>query len=316
MKAAKLVETAREAAEVRTHQTDPNVVALNVERIRTWVNVFFWTGITLGLTFTMANVQSFASVGAEKFSIQWWIAWLLDPMVSLPLLGVLIGEQVLTRWNVKSGAWVHVVKWVTLSCTYAMNTWQAWEAKDPAKILLHSVPPLVVVCAAEGLTDLRHRITTAVTKAVESVSADASAGAPATPPVEVPVSAPAVPPVGAPVSTPASRLPERLSTASQATPESPAGPPVQAPAEPPADRPKRTRTATAKKPPKAKKLTPAEAREKAWELLKKDPDMSAPALAVELGKSPTSGHVRDMKAKLLREMQEAGELPSVRAIGA
>lgn len=171
MKAAKLVESAREAAEVRTHQTDPNVVALNVERIRTWVNVFFWVGITLGLTFTMANVQGFAAGGVPKFSIQWWIAWLLDPMVSLPLLGVLIGEQVLTRYNVKSGAWVHVVKWVTLACTYAMNTWQAWEAQDPAKILLHSVPPLVVVCAAEGLTDLRHRITEAVTKAVEGAAA-------------------------------------------------------------------------------------------------------------------------------------------------
>ena len=167
-KAAKLVESAREAAEVRAHQTNPNVVALNVERIRTWVNVFFWVGITLGLTFTMANVQSFAAVGAEKYSIQWFIAWLLDPMVSLPLLGVLIGEQILTRYNVKSGAWVHVVKWVTLSCTYAMNTWQAWAAHDPAKILLHSVPPLIVVCAAEGLTDLRHRITEAVAKAVET----------------------------------------------------------------------------------------------------------------------------------------------------
>jgi hypothetical protein len=131
------------------------------------VNVFFWVGITLGLTFTMANVQSFAAGGVGKFSIQWWIAWLLDPMVSLPLLGVLIGEQVLTRYNVKSGAWVHVVKWVTLSCTYAMNTWQAWVAMEPSKILLHSVPPIVVVCAAEGLTDLRHRITEAVTKAIE-----------------------------------------------------------------------------------------------------------------------------------------------------
>ena len=172
MKAAKLVESAREAADVRAHQTNPNVVALNVERIRTWVNVFFWTGITLGLTFTMANVQQFASDGGDKWSIEWLIAWFLDPMVSLPLLGVLIGEQVLTRYNVESGAWVHIVKWVTLSCTYAMNTWQAWAAQDPAKILLHSVPPLVVVCAAEGLTDLRHRITVAVTKAVEAASAD------------------------------------------------------------------------------------------------------------------------------------------------
>jgi hypothetical protein len=68
-----------------------------------------------------------------------------------------------------------------------MNTWQAWVAMDPAKILLHSVPPLVVVCAAEGLTDLRHRITEAVTKAVEGASDTAADTVPSTVPV---VSAP------------------------------------------------------------------------------------------------------------------------------
>jgi hypothetical protein len=143
-------------------------------------------------------------------------------------------------------------------------------------------------------------------------SAETDSEAPESAPATPPVSASAGPPVGAPVAPPAERLP----TARQAAPGPPAAPPVQAPVGPPVDRPKKTPKAATAKTPKAKKLTPAEARAKAWELLKKDPDMPAPALAVELGKSPTSGHVRDMKAKLLKEMRDVGELPSVRAIGA
>jgi len=143
---------------------------------------------------------------------------------------------------------------------------------------------------------------------LHSIMSAAPESAPAETPAVAPVSAPAGPPVGAPVAPPVERLPD----VKQAAPEPPVGPPPP----PPADRPKRPRTAAAKKPSKGNKLTPAEARAKAWELLKNNPDMPSPELAVALGKSPKSGHVRDMKAKILREMQETGELPSVRAIGA
>lgn len=142
----------------------------------------------------------------------------------------------------------------------------------------------------------------------EKASAEAPIAAPAAPPVQAPVGAPVAPPVG--------RLSERLPDASQAPAEAPAAPPVKAPGSAPVGRPKQARTTAAKKSSKATKLTADEARAKAWELLKKNPDMSAPALAVELGKSPTSGHVRDMKAKLLQELRDAGELQSVRAVGA
>jgi hypothetical protein len=167
-KAAKLKKAAKSASEVRAYQTDPDVVALRVEVVRTWVDRLVWTGMVLGLLFTMANVQSFASQGTARFSVDWFIAWLLDPMVSLVLIGVLMGEQVINRHNVGAGGWVRVTKWVALGCTYGMNTWSAYAAHSPAKILLHSVPPLIVVCAAEAVTDLRMSITKAVTTAYEA----------------------------------------------------------------------------------------------------------------------------------------------------
>lgn len=303
-KAAKLVESAREAAEVRAHQTDPNVVALRIERTRALVDRLIWSGIVAGLLFTMANVQSFAAAGSKLGSIDWVIAWLLDPMVSLVLIGVLKGEQVINRAGLKTGAWVRITKWVALGCTYGMNTWSAYAAGSPAKILLHSVPPLIVVCATEAITGLRLLITKAVDTAYRLASG---------PPAEAPVAPPSQAPVSTPVASPAGRPPERPSTAWQASPGSPAGAPGKAPAASPVERPRKPRKAPAAK---ASQLSPAEVKAKMWELLKEDPEMSAPTLAVKLGKSPKSGHVRDLKNKVLEELRDAGELPSVRALGA
>ena len=173
-KAAKLATAAKAAAEVRAYQTDPDVIALRIERVRGWVDRLIWTGMVLGLLFTMATVAEFAAGDARppwsddpNASISWVTAWLLDPMVSLVLIGVLMGEQVINRHGLKAGGWVRATKWATLGCTYSMNTWQAWAALDPAAILLHSVPPAVVFFAAEAVTTIRQRITEAVTVAHE-----------------------------------------------------------------------------------------------------------------------------------------------------
>lgn len=185
-KAEKLTEAAREAATVRGYATDPDVVALRIERIRAWCDRLVWTGIVLGLLFTMANVQHFAAGTAARTpwtpgawkdgtAIDWIIAWLLDPMVSLVLIGVLMGEQVINRHGIAAGGWVRITKWVALGCTYGMNTWSAWTSGNPASILLHSVPPVIVVCATEAVPTLRRQITEAVTLAYRAAVDQAEA---------------------------------------------------------------------------------------------------------------------------------------------
>lgn len=208
-KAAKLAAAARSAAEVRAYQVDPDVVALRVERVRAWVDRLIWTGLILGLLFTMANVAAFAAQGTrapwsdnEDASVTWVTAWLLDPMVSLVLIGVLMGEQVINRYELKAGGWVRATKWVALGCTYSMNTWSSWEAQDPAAILLHSVPVVIVFCAAEAVVSIRQRITEAVDKAYgEAVKrAEALRAAQADPtaePTPEPTAGPVTEPAGA-----------------------------------------------------------------------------------------------------------------------
>ncbi|MEV5712432.1 hypothetical protein AB0L41_00970 [Amycolatopsis mediterranei] len=178
-RADRLADDAREAAEVRRWQTHPDVVALRVERVRAQVDRLCWSGIVLGLAFTTANVQWFAAAGAAFGSLPWLTAWLLDPTVCLVLLAILRAEQVTARYQVHTGAWVRAAKWLTLAATYVMNTWSSWVAGSPAGVVLHSVPPLVVFVAAEAVTDLRDKLTDAVTVAFMNATRHASAAAPA-----------------------------------------------------------------------------------------------------------------------------------------
>src|SRR6266498_4374562 len=158
----RLAQDAAEAAEVRAYQTDPDVVALRVERVRSQVDRLCWAGIVLGLSFTMANVQWFAAAGARPGTLPWLAAWVLDPTVSLVLLAILRGEQVTARYQVHTGPWVRVAKWFTLTATYVMNTWASYAAGSLSGVVLHSVPPLLVFVAAEAITDLRDKLTDAV----------------------------------------------------------------------------------------------------------------------------------------------------------
>jgi len=179
--AQKLAQDATEAAEVRAYLTHPDVVALRIERVRSQVDRMCWAGIVLGLGFTMTNVQGFASAGSSAWSLAWLAAWVLDPTVSLVLLAILRAEQVTARYRVRTGPWVRRAKWFTLAATYAMNTWASYAAGSLASIVLHSVPPLVVFVAAEAITDLRDKLTEAVSVAYAEAGGPPAPERPAAP---------------------------------------------------------------------------------------------------------------------------------------
>lgn len=161
-KVDKLVVKSTTAAQVRAYRTHPDVAALRIERVRTWSGALIWAGVVLGLAFTATNVQAFAAGPATTGSVPWLAAWLLDPMVSLVLVGVLLAEQVTSRFQLATPVWARRTKWFALAATYVMNTWQSWATLAPAGLVLHSVPPLLVFTAVEGGPALRDRLTDAV----------------------------------------------------------------------------------------------------------------------------------------------------------
>jgi len=162
----RLRQTADSASRIRALATHPAVIALRVETVQRQVDCLMWLGILLGLAFTMANVQAFAAAGAPAWSLAWLTAWLLDPMVSVVLIAVLLAEQVFSRYQVAiETPWIRRTKVFTFVATLVMNTWEPVTRADVAGLVLHSVPPLLVYCAAETAPHLRDRLTEAVNQA-------------------------------------------------------------------------------------------------------------------------------------------------------
>lgn len=145
----------------------PDDVAAAAERARRTVDIATWVAVGLGLAFTAVNVQAFAAGGAPVGSPGWSVAWLLDPMVSILLLAVVRAEQVTARWQLPMPWQVWAVKWAAFAATYAMNTWSAWRDGVPSSVVLHSVPPVFVLLAAEVAPALRDRLSEAVARAEE-----------------------------------------------------------------------------------------------------------------------------------------------------
>jgi hypothetical protein len=71
---------------------------------------------------------------------------------------------------VPTGVWVRRTKVFAFAATYVMNTWSSWSVLDAAGIVLHSVPPVLVYCAAEAGPTVRDRLTEAVLRAARMAS--------------------------------------------------------------------------------------------------------------------------------------------------
>lgn len=165
-----LAVEAREAAEIRSLISRPDVVALQVERVRMFVDRLFGTAVVLGLLFTMVSVQQFAAQGEPFPSFSWWTAWLLDPMFSLALIGVLIAEVVTARYRVDMGFWPEASKWFFLISVLTMNTWEAITAGVPSRVALHAAPVALVFFVAQVAPAIRNKLTEAVIRAAEEAT--------------------------------------------------------------------------------------------------------------------------------------------------
>jgi hypothetical protein len=120
--------------------------AARVRRAGERIGAVLWLVVGLALIFTATNVTFFA----VDHGVSPWIAWLLDPVASLALIAMLLADGVLARHGERAGGWAVVVKFGAGGATWAMNVWSAVAAADAAGMLLHSVPPALVIGLAEA----------------------------------------------------------------------------------------------------------------------------------------------------------------------
>lgn len=134
-----------------------------VSLLKAMTRVLCCVGI-LALVFTTVNVTRFAT----SRGIPLPVAVLLDPMIGTALAGVLYVDARLASWGLSPPAWSTTLRWGA-GCTAAlMNTWSSlwpdgqigWpDHADPAAVLLHLTPALLLIALTETIAAYRRTVT-------------------------------------------------------------------------------------------------------------------------------------------------------------
>ncbi|MGH7747727.1 MAG: hypothetical protein ACREQ5_23655 [Candidatus Dormibacteria bacterium] len=118
--------------------------------------------LILTLVFTMVNVQQFAAQGQPAYGVQWWIAWLLDPMASITMAAAIVFEGLLADHGRPKERWLIATKWYAGVATWAMNIWASAAAASAAGVVLHSVAPGILLGLAEAAPRVRRSMAVVV----------------------------------------------------------------------------------------------------------------------------------------------------------
>ncbi|MFJ9619064.1 extensin [Streptomyces noursei] len=134
-----------------------------VSLLRTMTRVLCVVGV-LALIFTTVNVTRFAT----SRNVPLPIAVLLDPIIGTALAGVLYVDARLAAWGITPPAWSTTLRWCAGSTAALMNTWESlwpdgqigWPRHaDPAAVLLHLTPALLLIALTETIAAYRRTIT-------------------------------------------------------------------------------------------------------------------------------------------------------------
>lgn len=158
----------------------------DLTRLGKVIDSALWAVTGLVLVFTCVNVTLFA----EHHGVWLPIALLLDPMVSLALVVVLLGDERLARLGIRPTGWGVVLRWFAALVTWAMNVWESLfpyhqapaggvlAQVDIAGVVLHSVPPALLIVLTEAAAGYRRRIADAVAPTSTAAAAPSVASGP------------------------------------------------------------------------------------------------------------------------------------------
>lgn len=144
--------------------------------------------LTMG--FSLGNIHAFAATHGIDDPIAWFVA----PAVDLALLAALMGDAVLSRWQLSAGRWATALRWYAGAATLTLNTWESVASVDVAGIVLHASMPILLFVLAEAASPYRFRFAETVQLAASAtVDTAPAAEVDTVPPVLVDSPAPADP---------------------------------------------------------------------------------------------------------------------------
>jgi hypothetical protein len=150
----------------------------------------------LTMAFSLGNIHTFAL----NHQVADPIAWFLAPAIDLALVAALVGDAVLSRRQLGAGKWATALRWYTGAATLVLNGWEAVASQDPAAIVLHVIPPVLLFVLAEAAVPYRIQFAQTVRLAAGEVDSQGDS-------VEAPLVSPGQSTPVHPVSTPGRQNP-------------------------------------------------------------------------------------------------------------
>ena len=153
-----------EAARLHALGQDPAALAWRAARWRRNLTCLAMTALVLALGWSTAGVQRFAADGAAAGSPGWWLAWLVEPLISLALLFV-VGARAFfaSRGQALTDPVLTKIEALFLAITVTMNVWPylPWVAPEFrfAGLLIHAIGPIVAVSVVTAMPRVWHGFT-------------------------------------------------------------------------------------------------------------------------------------------------------------
>ncbi|MFF0202792.1 DUF2637 domain-containing protein [Streptomyces sp. NPDC005017] len=117
----------------------------SVRRTRKTVSVTVW--IIAGAAIIFSLMTGAPLVSAHS---QWeWTGWLLPVLVDAALVLSLSADAVLSKHGLKGGRWPTGFRWITGLASLFLNTWGSLSSGDWVGVAIHSVAPVILICASE-----------------------------------------------------------------------------------------------------------------------------------------------------------------------
>lgn len=154
-KVRKLKGKVKEAAALRKLDDDPDMVAWRDLKAQKLAIRACMAGVVIALLVSSAGVQHSVvdALNATEHGLVWWLAFLVEPAMSMPLLAVVgakaysaIRGRVIDRESHEAKTML-ITEMALLVFTLVLNCWPAlvWKNFSPLELVVHSLGPVVAV---------------------------------------------------------------------------------------------------------------------------------------------------------------------------
>lgn len=146
----------------------------SVTRTRNLVNLMLWI-IVAGAVFYSAMTSTPLVSEHSPWS---WSGWALGLLTDAAFVLALSADATLSKHGLNGGRWPTVFRWATGLASLFLNCWSSVDVGDWVGVAIHSISPVILVCAAEVAPIYRRKFRELELHLSSSGSIPASSGSP------------------------------------------------------------------------------------------------------------------------------------------